>query len=274
MPRHRSLHLVLLSAALPLALASRSAEAQSLWLDPRVQQGVSLELLKPNFDGPDQTALTTSAVFVSFRARAGANLSVVGELPLARYAPKSGFFGTSQNTVGNPYLGLETKAAKAPVTFEFGARLPLASDQKDEANPIGVFSDIDRWEAFLPKYAPVTANVTYRYTAPSGFTVKLRAGPSVWINTDNQDSEMLAAYSLLLGYQSSAVALSGGLTGRAIITESNMSFGERTLHQLGAAVTVGSGAVRPGVQLRLPLDQDMTDILDYVVTLHVSVVLR
>lgn len=250
-----------------------SAIAQSLWTDQRADKSLTLELLKPDFDGPDNTTFATSVAVMSLRLTVGPRVHFVGEVPFAHFGADVGFGGQSENGLGNPYLGLEVRSSDSRVFGEFGLRLPIAP--RNEATFVGFLTELDRWEGFLRDRLPVSAVFNYRYRAPAGFVTRLRLGPSVWIDAgdDADESELLVVYSGQAGYEGRTVSLLAGLSGRMIVTESDINVGERTLHQLGLALTLGGGRVRPGAQLRIPLDQDLTDVLDAVFGLSLTVTL-
>ena len=113
-----------------------------------------------------------------------------------------------------------------------------------------------------------------RRRSVSGVVWRLRGGPLVWLGRGGNDTELLLHYSGQVGYESGQISVLGGLTGRAVVTEGDANLGERTLHQLGAAMAFGSGTVRPGFHVRLPVDRDLTDILDFVFGFNVAIELR
>jgi hypothetical protein len=112
----------------------------------------------------------------------------------------------------------------------------------------------------------------------SGAVVRLRGGPSLLINTDKDRfedaTELFIGYSAQLGYESEMVSIMGGFTGRANLTEEDADYGERSVHQLGFMASVGLGNVRPGIHLRLPLDEDLKDTFDFVLGFHLGVQLN
>jgi hypothetical protein len=63
-----------------------------------------------------------------------------------------------------------------------------------------------------------------------------------------------------------------GLTGRIIVSEGDLSLGERMLNQVGLAVIGHLGYVRPGVHFRVPfsLSEDR-DETNYVLGLSLAV---
>jgi hypothetical protein len=54
----------------------------------------------------------------------------------------------------------------------------------------GVFTEVvDRFEAFYPNYLSIIGMGNLRYTSAEGFAIRLRGGPSFWINTENDGND-------------------------------------------------------------------------------------
>lgn len=260
--------------AVAVFLLPFSLPAQSIWVDRSHNKTIALEILKPNLAGDfyDNTTFPTSVMFFSLHLPISNRLNVVGEFPLAHagvdYGSDFSQFNESETGIGNPYVGLEILNENSSFFTEIGVRAPL-TPESNLGTTVGWFADfIDRSEAFWPDVLSVIAAQNYRYHAPSGFTMRLRGGPSFWIYTGAEDTdekvELFLLYSAQAGYESHNVRLMGGLSGRMIVTESDLNIGDRTLHQFGASASVDLGRVRPGVQFRLPLDEDFGDFLDSV----------
>jgi len=64
--------------------------------------------------------------------------------------------------------------------------------------------------------------------------------------------------------------VNGSFTGRALLTEKDGDFSERTAGQLELSADFGKGRYRPGVSLRLPLDDRLENDVNatYGVTFH------
>jgi hypothetical protein len=152
---------------------------------------------------------------------------------------------------------------------EFGVRVPFVAHlERNNATIVGIVADVDRWEAFLSDCFSMSAIFNYRYRDYTGLTMRWRVGPSVWIGTDVPGgSKVLLDYSGQLGYEATAVAAWVGLTGRLVLVE-------RALQQLGAAVVLGGGRVRPGASIRMPLDRDTRHLLELVFGLNLTIELR
>lgn len=266
------------TSALVIAVAAFvlpfSLTAQSIWVDRSHNKTIGLEILKPNLAGDfyDNTTFPTSAMFFSLRLPISNRLNVVGEFPMAHAGVDHGSvffeFDESETGIGNPYVGLEILNKNSAFLTEIGVRAPL-TPESNLGTTVGLFADfIDRSEAFWPDVLSVIAAQNYHHRAPSGFTMRLRGGPSFWIDTGDEDTdeevELFLLYSAQAGYELHNVSLMGGFSGRMIVTESDLNIGERTLHQFGASASVDLGRVRPSVQFRLPLDEDFGDFLDSI----------
>jgi hypothetical protein len=266
-------------AAMSLApLVPARLFAQSIWLDRQHDKTIAVEVLIPNFPD-DNTESSAWATFLSLRAPLSKNVNFVGELPIAHSSFEFRFLGSriseSETAVGNPYLGLEIKGEDSPIFAEVGLRVPIAPE--DNVGTFGgLISDMDRVEAFMPKMLPVTVMLNLRQKTWGGVVFRLRGGPSLLINTGADqggfdDTETFLGYSAQVGYESEPVSVIGGFTGRATLSEEDADYGERSVHQLGFAASFGLDNVRPGVHLRLPLDEDAKGLVDFVLGFHLGV---
>ncbi len=263
----------ILLAVLPVTVA-----AQSIWTGPDAPQGFSVEWLRPEFADLEDVSFISSALYVSGRLDVRENLSLVADVPFAYFDADLAPGGSvSDVAVGNPYLGLELSFADRPFWAEAGVRVPLTPDNEAATFP-GVYSDFDRCEAFTPDVLSVMAMGNYRLEDPSGFSVRLRVGPALWVNTNpdafEDDLELYALYSAQGWYDASRARFGAGLTGRFFVTEKDLNLSERTVHHLGLALVGKFPGVYPGLHFRLPLDEDLPDILDFAVGLSVTVPVR
>lgn len=268
------------------------ASAQSIWIDRSADRAIWLEIQKPDFTDeylgggffsePLQTTFTTAALFLSARWRVSGPLVLRAELPFINVGIKDQYYidplgdtiqveGGSENQFGNPFIGLEVGAPGSPLTGEFGVRFPIVDDQHLFSSGFGVFGDYDRFEAFFPDIMTFTAIANYQYRGPTGLLLRLRSGPAFMVVTEGGgDPELFADYSAQAGYQGSRVTVLAGLTGRALVTESDLSFGERTIHQLGLSASYATGRFIPGILFRVPMDDDLSEILDFVFGINVG----
>ena len=240
-----------------------TAKAQSPWLPDSLDNGIGFEFLKPVFDDGTGISALTSTQIISGRYRANDNVLLVVELPFIYF--NSDFFD-SEFKIGNPYVGFLVNNSSKTYFLEAGIRAPLASDDDFGVTSIGVFSDFDRAEAYGPDLFAITVKNNYLKKSQSGFVFKLMGGLSYWLSTDsnNTDSELLFDYSGHAGYDGDKVQLLGGITGRLIITEDDIDFGERTFHQFGIIARYKATKVQPGLLFRIPLDDDLGDLINFV----------
>jgi hypothetical protein len=261
--------------AAAIAAASPPAAAQSLWMTRDTDRTVMFEMLRPNIEGVDADFLS-AAFFLSGRAVISSSAAVVGEIPYANHKGHQTFVGfpgeieTSANTLGNPYVGIEAHPGSSPIFVELGGRIPLTSDEEFEAVITGAYSDLVRLDAFLPKVVSIVSAINIGETTPSKIAYRLRVSPVLDIPTEgNLDSELFAIYSFLIGYHGTKARVGGGLSGRALVTEGGSNIGERTLSQLDIHADFLSGAVRPGLELHVPLG-DVSSSIPVVIGASIS----
>jgi hypothetical protein len=241
-----------------LILVAVPASAQSVWLDREHRPSVLGEVLFPNFEG-DGTEFPTWAWFVAGKLPVGSGTSVVLELPYAHGDIGDGS-GSSAGSIGNPYVGFDYQPKPSGLVLEGGLRLPLQSDEEFLPILVGLAADVDRWEAFWPEVVPVRIGIHYHH-APSGTNAPiawdLRVAPTVWIPTEDQDTEFFIGYGGTVRYQGADARIGAGLTGRWLATNDDADFGESSSHQIDLAADFLHGSVRPGLQMKVPLDDGL-----------------
>ena len=248
--------LAALFAALP-------AGAQSIFLEPNTGPSLHLEALRPSVGSLDFSFFSYS-FYLSGRIRAGETTQLRFEVPYASYKLEDSIFtATGRSSFGNPYVGAEFGPRDRGVQGEVGIRLPVMSDNAEAAG-FGLLADpVERMEAYLDDILPVYAGLSYRHRSAGGFAMMLRAVPVAWIYTGDgsADSELFVLHSAQAWYEAEKVALGAGLSGRFLVTGDGADLGERTLYELGFFANFDLGTFRPGLQVRFPLDADLTDDL-------------
>ncbi|MFQ6113259.1 MAG: hypothetical protein ACE5NG_04115 [bacterium] len=251
--------------------------AQPIWVGHSLDNTVSLEIFKPDFEdinGSDNTTFLTSAIFLSLRLPIAERILFVADLPFVHagldFRTRA---NVSESMIGNPYLGLEFRRRDFPVFTEIGVRVPLAPD-KFFPSRVGIFSDFDRLEAFLPDVVSISGMVNFKPELIRHLFLRLRTGPSLLINTDDaNDSELYLVYSAVLTYEGERFGLRGGFTGRLIFTEEG-DIGERTFLEFGLTASLTLGNVRPGGHFRLPLEDDLSEVLDFVFGINLGIQIK
>lgn len=263
-----------LLAVILVTLAPGNSEAQPLWLTQDHNKLLAFEILKPGFESQLGTGFTTLSFFFTARLPLTEKASFVGELPLAHYDPDETVFLEPQTAMGNIYLGLEQNSAGG--FGEFGVRIPTMPDGKTRAQTVGVASDLDRWEAWLEDAIAIMAFGNFRSYDDVGLGTRARLGASVWIPTMGADIELWIPYTLMGFYRDreGQGEVTFGITGRAILTESDLSFDERTYHQLVFAGHLNVGQVQLGAQYKHFLDQIINEDVKYVFGFSVGLALE
>lgn len=257
-----------LAAGIALHGAAGTLRAQAVWPDAQGERPtVRFEIMRPNFDS-DALETLSSAALLAARIPVGERLTLLAEAPFvtARLRTDGDLGGGRETILGNVLLGLEVRRKSAPVYAQVGARIPLAPDDKPVASLVGIFSDLDRWEGYGTDIVPVNAFVGFRKRSENGLLVHVGGGPVMWIPTSGSgDADLLTRTAAQLGYDAGMIGVAGGVTGRALVTESGLDFGERTWFQASVDAWLDLGRLRPGVQFRLPLDDGLTSVVDYAI---------
>lgn len=242
--------------------------AQNYWLYPGSDNSVSLEMFKPKFDEDLSLGTLSTVWFLSGHIRAGDRLTVVLEMPISNIDWDTPL-GEDQTLFGNPYIGIEGRAQLVAGSRYFVGRLgfrpPVASDDKFGAVEFGLLTTYHRFEAYFPDLITIYGSGGIEHFFPSGTNYGVTVGGALMIPTeDGGDSELFIDYSVQFKFPLDQFELGAGFAGRMLATEGDLSFGERTIHQLGVMGNMHFGNFRPGLHLRIPLDDDLTEVLDYV----------
>lgn len=253
--------------AVMLSFLAVPTAAQSFWLEPETS-GLSLEVLNPTPEGTDFGFLSF-AMFATAAVRIGTESLVVVELPFSR--AESGWWGTEAETaLGNPYIGIQTVPTEATgVRWSAGVRVPLASDASG-ASGVGVASSAsDRYEAFIPDLFAV--NAAGRYVGALGDMAYAsgRFGALGDLPTGDGDAEIFLQYGAKTWIESQGLRAGLGLSGRYLLTESGLTFGQRTLQEVGIWADYDFGSFRPGIRVQLPVGTQMSEFVDNVIGIYV-----
>jgi len=244
-------------------------EAQMPWTIHLPQRGAAIDILRPKFQGGG-TSLTSVAVYLSGRVPLGVTSSLRFELPFALLTSS----GTSSSTIGNPYIGVED-GHETGLAFEGGLRGPLTSETEYPAAQLGAYSDITRFEAFLPNTVVLSARARYRVSDTSGFMFDAGGGPSGWIPTKGGgQAEVVLHHHMSAGYRGPGTWVAIGFGGWTIITHGTGGVARRTINQVGGSIGFNSGQVRPAVHVIAPLDDGYGSLVGVVVGFGVAIVAK
>lgn len=276
LPALPRLVLVLLVLLVPATLvpAGRAAGQGSWVRTGGGERSFGLEYQKPSFEGNEYSFFTSVLIF-SGEFPVSEGITLEAELPFAHAGidPPSASPSSSQ-VLGNPYVGAVFRGEDGSGSFRVGARLPLARELGDDdfATGVGVLSDQDRLERFPPDVLSILGLGERRSALGTGLTVSLRGGGSVMTPTSGGgDTEGYLLYGAGIEAPMEAIRLGAGLTGRMIVTESDLGLGERSVHQVAFFGRLDRGRVRPAVQFRVPLDDDLGRVLSWVLSLGLEI---
>jgi hypothetical protein len=250
-------------------VAAVRLQAQFYWFDDKGERAaIRAEFNRPFIKDADLKALT-GGLALSVSGKFGPSTRIEAELPMAA----GGLEGTSSTfTVGNPYLGIRLHQPGKRFSTQFGVRFPTMADlslKSVVAVTAAAVSDADREEAFFSKTVTARAGVEL-HPAPAGTLLTgIRLGTSVFIPTDGGSVEAFLDYGGRIGIDNSSVMAALALTGRWFVTSDDGSLADRTMHQITGSVDLRRGPLRPGVVVRIPLDE--TD-LDWVLGIRMTVV--
>lgn len=260
-----------------LILRASLAPAQPAQLFNEHKTIIGFDFLIPQFNNGESENLSGSAMLLSFRTKLNDGVKFVGELPLAHGSYSSDYgYKESEDVIGNPYFGIESGKITDPVLFEIGISPPVTSDNNPLASMVGIFSDITRIDDFAPKYLIGKAMIDFRKKNESGLAVLIKAGPTLWLNTGgdeysfrDNDAEFLN-YSGQLWYEGTKVNMGAGLSGITVLSEETLINERRTDLQFEVGASANFKNVRPGLSLRIPLSQDLKDVVDYVIGFNIQ----
>lgn len=261
-------------AAAALSAASPAA-AQGFLLPATPEKGVWVEAAYSDFDELDVSLLST-VWYVTGRLPVTQRVRALVDVPLSH--AKLDLFGTgeeSSTVIGNPFLGVEF-AASERLVLELGMRAPLTTaDAESFADMTAVISDPMRAEAFLEDVVPVSAAATFDHPLSPRFALRGRAGGTVFFVTEEEsEREASLDYGLLGTYTAGDSRLAFGFSGRWFATNDEGSFGENSLHRLALSGDVLARGVRPGITVRVPLDEEWRGVVNSTVGLYLQVPVR
>ena len=225
-------------------------------------------MLNPKGDGAD-FELSNLALFATAAVQIGDGTLAVVEIPLSR-ADESVSGPDAETAMGNPYIGVRTAATEATgVRWSLGVRIPVASDASG-ATGVGLAgSASDRFEAFVPDLFAIDVAGRYIGALSDIAYMSGRLGAVGDVPTDEGDPEIFLLYGAKTWIDSQGLSAGLGFSGRYLLSESDWSFGDRTLQELGFWAEYAFGSVRPGIRLQLPVGEQMSDFVDRVIGIYV-----
>lgn len=262
-------------AAQPLAaqtLLTPAAPAKGVWLDAAYTDYA--------IGGEEMSVQIPSAVwYLSGRLPLTPRLSGVVDVPFSYARISAGETREDDETnsvLGNPYLGVEF-AATPRLRLELGARAPLnTADSESFADVAAMLADPLRVEAFAEDVVPVSGAATWTQPLTGALELRLHGGATAFFLTgdDAAGNEAALDYGAAGTYTVGLARLGLGVTGRWNATADEGSFADRSLHFAGASADVLVRGVRPGISVRVPLDEDYREVVMSTVGLYLQVPLQ
>ena len=269
----------LLVVSLAFVLAASTA-AQTYWMHPGRDKNVTLQMFKPKFDHENNLGTLTSVWFLSGRFEASDRVDIFVDLPVSNLDWDEDLYSSheDQSLIGNPYVGIEARASARhtplSVIGRFGIRPPLASDDKWGAVELGYIICFDRLEAFFPDYWSLTFGLgsSRALEGESGIRHSANVDGVVIVPTEEHwDTELFLNYNFEMWFQAPKFKFGAGFAGRWQATAEDVDFGEASVHQLGFTGVLDLGSFDPGFHVRVPIDDTLSDIVDYVYGLSFSI---
>ncbi|MCB2205025.1 hypothetical protein KQI65_09775 [bacterium] len=298
------------TVALLLAVLPVHLDAQPVWMQPRHDNQISVEWFKPIAPSGSENNFMSGTYFIDMIFELDQGMKIVSEVPFVytsgtwkvtpEYTGETTVLEQSreytQTLVGNIYAGLEIGSEEREFYFEVGTRLPTTGSmippEQDNAEQdgyweylsylnaimIGLWSDIERYGAFRPlgvsgdaRY--VTAQALVNYRPPStewGITARFRGGPQFFIPTAHGNLEVGLSVTAQASYQLGRLFFLVGYSGLAAITAENFGIKDGLAHHLVFGMSLDLGDVYPGIQVRLPLDNNGSDFFQNCIVFQVG----
>jgi hypothetical protein len=222
--------------------------AQRTWLDPLPASSISLVTALGAFDD-NVTASPVVTFAIRGRHQVGDGLTMTVEVPFSHARLQSGVSGSK---AGNPWIGLEHLAGSG-VRLELGIRVSLWPPSSQAGSlPFGYgrILDFDRWEAWFERTSTVRATAHFGPLPTEGTFANGRVGlAGMSSGGTGGDGELFLHYGGRAGIATRGWLGWVGIIGQGVVTESEGSFGDRTLHQ--AELGLATRNSRLGFELAL-----------------------
>lgn len=265
----------LLLALITLVFALNSTcMGQSVWVDEGDRRSaVGVELMIPSFDDLDFIEFPTSALTLYGRAFVGNAVSMKASLPISHLSEEGGI---SETDIGNVYLGFEFHDLSPGLNIDLGLRILTAPDD-GSGIVTGILIENYNLGIYMPETFSLSSNLKYRHQSETGLIVRAGGGPDVLIPTDDGNGVFDRKTELFLNYYGQVLygtdnfSIGGGLMGLLFVTEEDLSFGDRTLHDLGIMGSYSFDSAKLDAYIRFPIGEDEFDgFVDFVLGLNLS----
>jgi hypothetical protein len=245
-----------LSIATAIACIPSAADAQLSEMRAGQATRYGVELTRGLYEG-DGLAWYTSTV----RGRVLTPLSASARLLVDAGLSLAGVGGGGMDgTFTNPELGVVFVDEDNEARAHFTVVLPIGFGFGDDDASVGTgfLTDLHRPDRYFDELFSVNAGITPRASVGASTSLTSELTAAALIPRNDGDAELFARYGIGLRHDANVVRLSSRLEGFAIVSQGNLSFGERTLHRVVlSAERPQSG---PGFFVQVPLDEDLQGI--------------
>ena len=104
--------------------------------------------------------------------------------------------------------------------------------------------------------------------------MEVAGGLTLLLPFSDDPTELFGQYAGQLYFKTKSAELITGITGRILITDPDLSFGRRSTHQIGFSAIGVFGSVRPGVMVRLAIDEPLRSRINAVLGFSLSYEIR
>ena len=244
------------------------AQSQTIWTQRSERAMLRLEYLSPSFANAfPGFGFTSQIVTLTGRYPIGTSIVVVLEAPMAWESQSTPFGSTSQNGLGNMFLGLEIGSIESMVYGEIGAR-PILRQDLGASGIGGYLGDYDRGEAYFKEMTSYQFALNVASPRKDGFVYRVRVGPTFWVPEEGKKTTTFLDYGGKAGFDDGALSLYTGITGRWMTTTHT---GKAVYHHLGFDLGYRFNTIRPALFVRFPLDKEINDIMNRTIGANVSV---
>jgi hypothetical protein len=256
-----------IAGSLAVGLISISPSIASAQLDPPVPSGAKVEVVavKPFFKdlGGHGFGTATSVGSVRVMMPVAGTVGVFGELYLAHATA----LGESSTTLSNLALGIAF-GTSGRTTGALTLTLPTLHEWgwNGLATSVGAFTDFEDPGRFDADAWGVGGSVEIPVgpadPPPDAPNAALRLGASFVAPTKNdyRDTEAYAQFGIIGRAPAGKARLSALLSGMAILSQSGLNIGQRSLFALTLSAGLPDVSSAPELFLRLPLDKDLRDV--------------
>ncbi len=254
-----------------LLVLTKTSGAQSVWMaDDEVKSAVGFEVMIPSIDEIFGSEFPTSVFELYGIIELNANISAKLSLPVSHYSTSNSFAGDiSETAIGNPYLGVVIREASENLDVELGIRLPFAPDD-NTGLVTGLLVENYDFGVYLPETLSFSTSLKYHNENESGLIVKGGGGPDIVKPSNGGDVELLLNYYGQALYGMNKLGVGVGFTGLLIVSEADLSFGDRTVHNFGITGSYNVNSSVIGAFISVPLDDDLNDTLNFVMGLNLT----